>query len=89
MTSPTHGDIQRDIGGLETGLEALKDAMEKGFQRQTEDVREVKRELVDIRKDIAELKLAESQRKGALAAIVSGGGVIGGAVWALIQHLWK
>lgn len=82
MTGPDHSELQRDMGRVEgkqdamgARLDRLEKIIEDGFR--------------EIRKDIADLKLAESQRKGALAVLVAVGGVIGGAIWAVIEHFWK
>ena len=82
MTGPDHADLQRDMGRVEgkqdamgARLDRLEKIIEDGFR--------------EIRKDIADLKAAESQRKGALAVLVAVGGAVGGAIWALIEHIWK
>jgi hypothetical protein len=82
MNTPTHGDIQRDLGRMEgksdamgARLDRLEKIIEDGFR--------------ELREDIADLKQAESQRKGALAVIVSVGGAVGGMIWAVIEHFWK
>jgi hypothetical protein len=82
MNPPTHGDIQRDLGRMEgksdamgARLDRLEKIIEDGFR--------------ELREDIADLKQAESQRKGALAVIVAVGGAVGGMIWAVIEHFWK
>jgi len=82
MIQPTHGDIQRDLGRME----GKSDAMVGRLDRLEKIIEDGFREL---REDIAELKTAESQRKGVLATLVTVGGAIGAAIAALVQHFWK
>lgn len=82
MTSPTHTDLHRDIGGLE----ATVDGMEKRLDRIEKAIEDGFREL---RKDIADLKLKDGQRSALEKAAVWLAGVIGAALMAVADHLWK
>ena len=62
MSEVSHGDIQRDLGRMEgksdamgARLDRLEKIIEDGF--------------AEVRREIGELKAAESQRKGALATL--------------------
>lgn len=85
MSDPTHADIQRDLGRMEAGLEALKSAMKQGFD-------DIKSELRDIKEDVEALKAAEAARSGAfkfghwlMGALTTLGG---GSLLAWLFH-WK
>lgn len=82
MTGPNHADLQRDMGRVEAGLEALEKMMEQGFK-------DIKAELRDIKTDVEALKTAESQRKGAFQLGHWVIGIIGGVVVFVADHFWK
>lgn len=80
--STTNTDLQRDMGRVEASLEALEKIVSKGFE-------DIKGELHDLKQEVAALKLAESQRKGAFSLGQWLIGAIGGGVALLVQHFWK
>lgn len=82
MTTPTHNDIQRDIGGLQANgvamekrLDRIEKAIEDGFK--------------ELRNDIADLKQRESSRSALEKAAVWLSGVIGAAAALIVEHIWK
>ena len=82
MSQTTNTDLQRDMGRVEASLEALEKIVSKGFE-------EVKTELHDLKQEVSELKLAESQRKGAFSLGQWLVGAIGAGVALLAQHFWR
>lgn len=89
MTGPNHSDLQRDmgglqrdIGGLEAGLEALKDAVEKGFSDTGNRIDKVETRL-------ASLEAMESQRKGAFSLGHWLIGILSGVAVFVTDHFLK
>jgi|GEM_PF-1219092 len=79
MNQPTHGDIQRDLGRMEgksdamgARLDRLEKIIEDGF--------------AEVRSDIAELKAAENQRRGALAILAAAAGLVGSVITWAVGH---
>lgn len=89
----THLDLQRDMGRMEAGLEALKEAMQQGFQRNSDDIREVKDDLNEFRTDalarLSALESAESQRAGAFKLGHWLVGAVSGVVAFIAAHFLK
>lgn len=82
MTTPTHNELQRDMGRMEgkqdamgARLDRLEKIIEDGF--------------AEVRREIAELKADKSERKGALAVLAIVASVIGGVVAFVVEHFWK
>lgn len=84
-----HSELQRDMGRMEAGLDAVKEAMQQGFKQTGDRIAEVKDELADMRTDIAALKEAESKRKGAMGALAVVASAIGAAVTFVVEHFLK
>lgn len=82
MTATTNNDLQRDMGRVEASLDSLEKLVAKGFD-------DIKGELHDLKKDVSELKLAESQRKGAFSLGQWLVGAIGAGIALIAQHFWK
>lgn len=76
----THTDLQRDMGRVEASLEALEKVVSQGFS-------EIKAEIVDLKKEVADLRRAETERKGAWKVIVAVAGGVSAVVAALIKYL--
>ena len=83
----THVDLQRDIGRMEAGLEALEKAVSKGFSDAKADFIELKGEIADLKKEVSDLRRAETERKGAWKVIVTVAGGVSAAVAALVKYL--
>jgi len=75
----THTDLQRDMGRVEASLEALEKVVSQGFS-------EIKAEIVDLKKEVADLRRAETERKGAWKVIVAVAGGVSAVVAALIKY---
>lgn len=87
----THEDLHRDIGRMEGSLNAVKDRIDRlesavgeGFEKLEGMISEMR---ADINNRLVPLETAESQRKGAIAAIIGIASLLSGAVGALISKL--
>lgn len=87
----THEDLHRDIGRMEGGLNAVKDRMDRLERTVDEGFEKLESLISDMRADIntrlVPLETAESQRKGAIAAIIGVASLLSGALGALISNL--
>ena len=62
MTTPTHGDLQRDLGRVEGSLAAMESRMDKLESIVTEGFADIKKELAEDRKSSAALLDAMKSR---------------------------